>query len=115
MKKYIGLVCGAVLFAVLAAGCSGAYGFDGNGSGGRNPFADTTWESSYGMYLSFSDDTVVYYTGGQRLTYDYSPKHNSDGSYEAAMKFNGQSMGSFRISNADADAGSYGGYTYTRN
>ena len=75
MKKYIGLVCGAVLLAALAAGCSGAFGFDGKGggdgglgvgggagtSGGgtnvgggtgtgdsskENPFKGTTWECS---------------------------------------------------------------------
>ena len=78
MKKYIGLVCGAVLFALLAAGCSGAFGFDGknvgelgtetgggstgdgggSGNGKDNPFKGTTWEdSTNGITLSFDEDT----------------------------------------------------------
>ena len=78
MKKYIGLVCGAVLFALLAAGCSGAFGFDGknvgelgtetgggstgdgggSGNGKANPFKGTTWEdSTNGITLSFDEET----------------------------------------------------------
>ena len=77
MKKYIGLVCGAVLLVALAAGCSGAFGFDGkdvsglgagndggtgsgggSGNGKDNPFAGTVWEdSTNGITLSFDEDT----------------------------------------------------------
>ena len=76
MKKYISLVCGAVLLAALAVGCSGAFGFDGKdgvldagndggtGSGGGtgngkdNPFKGTVWEdSTNGITLSFDEDT----------------------------------------------------------
>lgn len=85
MKKYIGLVCGAVLFALLAAGCSGAFGFDGKvggldaGNGGTgngggtgagdngedNPFAGTTWENSEdGFTLAFTSGDTCKITEG---------------------------------------------------
>lgn len=89
MKKYIGLVCGAVLFALLAAGCSGAFGFDGkdvgngglgagnggdtgngggtgtDGSNKDNPFKGTTWENSTnGFTLEFTSDDECKITEG---------------------------------------------------
>lgn len=82
MKKNIfGLIFGTILFAVLTAGCSGSFGFDGKGSVGLgtetggggtgsgggtgtddnskdNPFKDTAWENSEnGITLAFDSDT----------------------------------------------------------
>ncbi|MDE5613911.1 MAG: hypothetical protein K2I74_04580, partial [Treponemataceae bacterium] len=89
MRKYISLMCGAVLFALLAAGCSGAFGFDGKdgGDGGlgvgggtnvgggtgtgdsskENPFKGTTWECSDAdsvFTLAFTSDDVCKITEG---------------------------------------------------
>ena len=46
IKKYIGLVCGAVLLVALAAGCSGAFGFDG-----KNGVLDAGGEQSNMVYV----------------------------------------------------------------
>ncbi len=84
MKRCIGLVCGAVLLAALAAGCSGAFGFDGKDAGGpgnvaggngggagtgddgkENPFEGTTWvNSENGFTLEFTSDNVCKITEG---------------------------------------------------
>lgn len=79
MKKYISLMCGAVLFAALAAGCSGSFGFDGkevtdgglgagNGGGNKdNPFKGTTWEYSdadSGFTLEFTSNNACKITEG---------------------------------------------------
>lgn len=77
MKKYISLMCGAVLLAALAVGCSGAFGFDGkevtdgglgagNGGGNKdNPFKGTMWEDNEdGFTLDFTSDNACRITEG---------------------------------------------------
>ena len=106
MKKYIGLVCGAVLLAALAAGCSGAFGFDGKGGiepDKDNPFAGTTWvDSTNGLTLSFDANTCEITTGTSKSantaiaaravqinggTYSYTWEENDDGSFTATLKY----------------------------
>lgn len=135
MKRYIGLLCGAVLLVALAAGCSGAFGFDGkdvpdgtlgagngggtgmegDGSGGggstvdvANPFKGTVWRALNSNFtLTFAESTVSY-SGAE---YNYAPKRNDDGSYEATLTFKADAAvpskkyGSLNLNSANAPFG----------
>ena len=111
MKRYISLMCGAVLFALLAAGCSGAFGFDGKGGiepDKDNPFAGTTWvDSTNGLTLSFGANTCEITTGTSKSantaiaaravqinggTYSYTWEENDDGSFTATLKYSSGSV-----------------------
>ena len=115
MKKYISLVCGAVLLAALAVGCSGAFGFDGKdgglGADNSNPFKGTTWEYSDAdseFTLEFTSYNACRITeGAERAagiaraavtgqinagTYSYTWKLNDDGSFTATLKVYGSDI-----------------------
>lgn len=112
MKKYIGLICGAVLLVALVAGCSDAHESGGGVSGIVNPFAGTSW-TCLSMRVSFEENTAVYYTGGETVTLEYSSVPEGDG-YMAMMSKGTQPWGSFKIASADANTGSFAGYTTWR-
>lgn len=111
MRKYIGLMCSAVLLAALATGCSGAFGFDGKDGGPGaddsnkdNPFKGTMWEDNEdGFTLEFTSDNACRImegteraagiaraaTAGQinASTYSYTWKLNDNGSFTATLKY----------------------------
>ena len=133
MRKYISLMCGAVLFALLAAGCSGAFGLDGkdvgelgSGAGGSdkdNPFKGTVWvDSEDGLTLSFDEDTCTYATSTARavsVSYSYICEHNN-GTYTATLTEPNSDIewATFTISASGASegilTGSDGSYKFTK-
>ena len=109
-------MCGAVLFALLAAGGSGAFGLDGkdvgelgSGAGGNdknNPFKGTVWEYSdanSGFTLEFTSNNACKITEGTVKaagiaraavigqinggTYAYTCDENDNGSFTATLKY----------------------------
>ena len=133
MRKYISLMCGAVLFALLAAGCSGAFGLDGkdvgelgSGAGGNdknNPFKGTVWENTEdGLTLSFDEDTCTYATSTARaisVNYSYICKNNN-GKYTATLTVPNSDIewATFTINASSASEGiltaSDGSYKFTK-
>ncbi|MDE5799171.1 MAG: leucine-rich repeat domain-containing protein, partial [Treponemataceae bacterium] len=133
MRKYISLMCGAVLFALLAAGCSGAFGLDGkdvgelgSGAGGNgkdNPFKGTTWVNTEdGFTLEFTSDNACKITEGTTkaasiareaaateaaLAGSYSYKvANDGGSFAATLKdSSGDVFAMFTITASGASSG----------
>ncbi|MDE6705450.1 MAG: leucine-rich repeat domain-containing protein [Treponemataceae bacterium] len=133
MRKYISLMCGAVLLAALAVGCSGAFGFDGkdvgelgSGAGGNdknNPFKGTTWVNTEdGFTLEFTSDNACKITEGTTkaasiareaaateaaLAGSYSYKvANDDGSFAATLKdSSGDVFAMFTITASGASSG----------
>lgn len=142
MKKYIGLMCGAVLLALLAVGCSGSFGFDGKDVGDSglgddsnkdNPFKGTTWEdSTNGITLVFDADTCEITTGTTKSaniaraaqitdgTYSYTCDKSNSGMYTATLAAPDSDLqgATFTISGSGASKGiltlSDGGYTLTK-
>ena len=133
MRKYISLMCGAVLLALLAAGCSGAFGLDGkdvgelgSGAGGNdknNPFKGTVWENTEdGLTLSFDEDTCTYATSTARavsVNYSYICKNNN-GKYTATLTVPNSDIewATFTINASSASEGiltaSDGSYKFTK-